>query len=756
MMLTKYLSKIYCILIILLPALWLFFTGCNTESTESADNHTTWKQSGSGADQSKYFDAKQITKQNVNQLKVAWFYPAKDTVAYFFNPIIVDTIMYVVAKNFSLVALNASTGKEIWIHANLQGITRRGINYWESKDKKDKRLLITTNNTLQEINAVTGKSILGFGNNGIVDLREGLDRNPATIRRIQSNTQGAVFEDLIFMGSSPGEFYFSAPGHIRAYNVITGKQVWTFHTIPQPGEFGYDTWPKDAYKYMGGVNAWGEISVDVKRGIVYFPLGSPTYDYYGADRTGSNLFGNCLLALDARTGKRLWHFQTVHHDLWDYDLSAAPQLITVKHNGKNIDAVAQATKNGFMFVFDRVSGKPLWPVEERPFPASEMPGEKSWPTQPIPTVLPSFSRHVVTFEDINPYFSKEEKEKWRKRIDSARSGLFVPPSDKYETMIIPGAVGGVNFGNTASAPEKGIVYILTQEYPSIYKLEKVKPPQLTLTADETKKVKALYTSTCQSCHGKNMEGLVGPSIINAGQRIDFEDFKDLLATGRGQMPGFPHIDEKSITALYKYLGGSPGRMRLNRKSDSLIMPEGPVVASGGVPIDKNNQRRIPGMSDYPAGLPRPTDRYTTDYGLSHANLLSPPWASIVAYDLNNGTIKWKKPLGEDTNTVKRGNKNIGAPNGSQRKGMIVTSTGILFSTAKGGKLYAFDADNGSVLWETNLPYETTGIPSMYMINGRQYIVVSATSPFTDDSFDRSKEPGALPRGYIVYALPESK
>ena len=388
----------------------------------SKSAYSTWEQYGGGPDQSKYFNASEITKENVSQMKLAWVYPTVDSLPNFFSPIVVDTIMYVMAKNSSLVALNANTGKEIWIHASLQGLTRRGINYWESKDRTDRRLLFTLNNSLQAIDALTGKSIMSFGKNGYVDMREGLGRPASSIRRLQSMMPGVLFDDLVIMGSAPGEGYFSAPGHIRAYNVVTGKLAWTFHTVPQPGEFGYDTWPKDAYKYVGGTNVWSEMSVDERRGIVYLPIGSPTYDYYAADRLGSNLFGNCLVALNARTGKRIWHFQTVHHDLWDYDLASAPQLITVKRGGKQIDAVAVATKHGFMFVFDRVTGKPVFPIEERTVPASKMPGEKAWPTQPVPSVVPSFTRHKVTKDMLNPYFSEEEKKKWNKRIDSAKSG----------------------------------------------------------------------------------------------------------------------------------------------------------------------------------------------------------------------------------------------------------------------------------------------------------------------------------------------
>jgi quinoprotein glucose dehydrogenase len=378
------------------------------------------------------------------------------------------------------------------------------------------------NNTIQEINALTGKSILTFGNQGIVSLKEGLDRDTSTIGRVQSTTPGCLFEDLILLGSSPGENLFSAPGHLRAYNVVTGKLVWTFHTIPQPGEYGYDTWPKDAYKYVGGANTWGEISLDKERGIAYFPVGSPTYDYYGADRLGSNLFSDCLLALDARTGKRLWHYQMVHHDLWDYDLAAAPQLLTVLHNGKKVDVVAQATKQGFLFVFDRVTGEPLWPIEERPVPLSDMPGEKAWPTQPFPTVVPPFTRHLVSIDDLNPYFTPEETSNWKKRIAAGRTGLFIPPSNKYEIFVIPGAVGGANFGNTAANPENGIMYVAFPDYPSVYKLEKAKPRETPLTKEMAAHAKNVYIQNCQSCHGADRAGKVGPSLLDMGSKLNFD------------------------------------------------------------------------------------------------------------------------------------------------------------------------------------------------------------------------------------------
>ena len=500
-----------------------------------------WQDYGGGPDSSKFVDLTEITPQNVAGLTVAWSYPVGDSNVYQFNPIVAGGRMYVLAKNQSLVALDAATGKEIWIHAGLRGIARRGINYWESPDGRHRRLTFQINNNLQAIDASTGKSILTFGTNGIVDLREGIGRDPALVGRVQSATPGKIFENLLLLGSAPGEGYLSAPGTLRAYDVVTGRLAWAFHTVPQPGEDGYETWPKDAWKYVGGANTWGEISVDTRRGIAYFPTGSATYDYYGADRIGSNLYANCLIALDARTGKRLWHFQVVHHDLWDYDLTAAPQLITVIHDGKPIDAVAQAAKHGFMFVFDRVTGKPLWPIEERPIEKSTIPGEQTWPTQPFPTKPAPFSRQRMTVDDLTPLFLTDaERTQWIERISKARSGLFAPLSTEHETIAVPGAVGGANWGNTASYPAKGLVYVISQDFPSFYQLSttppNLGPPPSARAAQGDQRGRGLYTQTCQACHGPDRAGSpTAPTLLGLGTRVTFEDFRQVVLVGRGHM-----------------------------------------------------------------------------------------------------------------------------------------------------------------------------------------------------------------------------
>ncbi len=747
----------------------LFFTLCWACNPDQATRYKEWNDYGGGPDHSKYVDHRQITRENVGQLEIAFVYPTGDNGNYRFNPVIVDGVMYVLAKNNSLVAIDATTGKELWIHANLRGIIQRGVNFWQSKDRKEKRLLICLNNTLQAIDANTGKSITTFGKNGYVDLKQGLDRDPATFGRATSTTPGKVFEDLIILGSAPGENLFSGPGHLRAYHVITGELIWVFHTIPHPGEYGYDTWPEEAYKYVGGTNTWGEISVDEDRGIAYFPIGSPTYDYDGADRPGSNLFGNCILALDAHTGKRLWHFQTVHHDLWDYDLTAAPQLITVNHDGKKIDAVAVASNHGFLFVFDRVTGEPLWPIEERPVPASDMPNEQAWPTQPFPTVVPPFNRQLVTVDDINPYFSPADKAKWTARVAAAKNGLFHPLSDTYEVVTVPGAVGGVNYGNTAADPKNGIVYVQTQELADFYSLKKREPaPQRNrsgfgsgrnsgVSPEVLAQGKALYAQHCLACHGENRAGIdgLGATLVNLSTKVNVEAFKGIMAVGKGRMPGFPHLTETEIAAIYAYLTpeaqrGSGGRG--NGSDDTPELPDGPVVASGGVPVDlpsPGGQR----MTDYPSTYTGPRSEYveTNNWGLGVPNLLTPPWSLIVAYDLNEGKIKWKIPLGNDDSIP--GSKNLSMPNGSQGKGMVVTSTGLLFSTCLDGRIYAYNTDDGEMLWSTDLGRNNPGgLPAMYEVDGRQYLVVCSVGSLKD----KSKVESDIPKGYIVYALPNKE
>jgi quinoprotein glucose dehydrogenase len=598
----------------------------------------------------------------------------------------------------------------------------------------------------------TGESILTFGKEGVVDIREGLGRE---VSRIETRGPATIFENIMILGSFPGEGYVSPPGHTRAYNVITGDMVWIFHTIPQPGEYGYETWPKDAYKYTGGVNNWGAMSVDEEREIVYIPIGSPTYDYYGADRIGSNLFGNCLLALDIRTGKRIWHFQTVHHDLWDYDLATAPQLITVNKNGKCMDAVSVATKSGFMFAFERETGEPLWPIEERPVPASNMPGEEAWPTQPFPTHIPPYTKQEVDVEDISPILlSEEDFEKWKVRTAKASKSIFTPP-DTTETITMPGATGGANWGNVASNPDKGLVYVLSKAMASYYQLKRVSDetsPRRRERAEREGSIQngtVAYEKHCIICHGADLGGnAIGPSLLTSGSNMNLRDLKQIVQNGLGRMPGMVHVEDEEIENILNLLRDKTSNSR-NSEENEEPLPEGPVVASGGAPgqaLLKSGRR---GGSEYPEGVDVPAHRYTTGYG-QQGHILNPPWSSITAYDMNQGTIKWTRPLGEHPEAIAKGEYNTGVPSGSSGQGMVVTSNGLIFATVTNGQVYAFDADNGDILWKTQTNQGISTLSSMYEVNGKIYFVVNATSPKKQKNKNSENQFGE----YVVFSLPQ--
>ena len=458
---------------ILLPVITAAFVIHAAEKTPSHDN---WPGNLGGPDSDQYSALKQVTKSNVSQLEIAWTYPTGERGNYLFNPVVIDGVMYVLAKNNSIVALDAATGKEIWTHENQGAVGTRGINYWESKDRSDRRLLYINAGFLTAVDAKTGKTIMSFGDNGRTDLRTGLDGDLTDVRALQTNNPGRIFENILIQPlPASGGAYDSKPADVHAYDVNTGKLVWVFHSVPHPGEFGYDTWPPEAWKTVGGVHNWNEMSLDEKRGIAYIPFGTARYDFYGVYRHGNDLFGNSLVALDARTGKRLWHFQIVHHDLWDYDLPTAPRLLTVKHNGKNVDIVAQPTKQGFLFVFNRVTGEPLWPIEERKVPQSDVPGEQSSPTQPFPTLPPPFARQSFTEKDINPYLPADEQAALHEKFKTYRNdGLFTPPSFQG-SIEIPGHNGGANWGSSGVDPVKGMMFIVSKEAPTLLKLELPRP-----------------------------------------------------------------------------------------------------------------------------------------------------------------------------------------------------------------------------------------------------------------------------------------
>lgn len=729
------------------------------ENTEAP--YTTWSAYGGGRDSAQYSALTEINKRNVSQLQQVWFYPAGNNGFRFgSNPIVAGNMMFVVGKDNNVVALEATTGKELWVYVigGSRYISHRGVSYWESKDHTDRRVLFAANNMLHAVDARTGKDIESFGEHGTVDLRMGISRDPKLVRQIQSGTPGRVFENLILMGSATGEEYESPPGDLRAYDVISGKMVWVFHTVPHPGEFGYDTWPKDAWKYIGGTNDWGEISVDEKRGIAFFPLGSPTYDFYGADRHGINLFSDCILALDARTGKYIWHYQTTHHDLWDYDLEVGPKLLTVKHDGKMVDVVAEAGKNGFVYVLDRVTGKPIWPIEERPVPKSTMPGEQAWPTQPFPTVVQPFARQKFAADEVNPYIADpKEREKIRADVSAAHSEGIYTPVGMENTMEIPGNNGGANWGSTAIDPNSGTFYVVSKDAPSMIKLEPKRPRREMRGPIETQG-QLVYIQNCQTCHLLTLKGQPPaiPSLLGVVERVGAKKVEDTVHNGAAPMPGFPDLTAEDIDRLIAYLSH----------------PE-----KGTVPPDIISRILAPPP---PRLAPTTGTRYWTGYGYmnSSENLpaIAPPWSTITAYDLNTGATKWQIPLGNVSEMLAKGIKETGSywPRG----GPVVTASGlIVMGTLSDSMLHVYDAETGKLIWETKVPGRPQGIPAIYEVAGREYIAISASSstPISTANPPAAAAGGEAPQessevnpgsprpsaveslptqGYYVYALPQ--
>ncbi len=705
----------------------------------SKQEHQTWQEYGGAPDSAQYSALQQINAGNVKQLKIAWTYPTGDKNRYSFNPIEVDSTVYVLAKKNSIVALDAVTGKELWVHAtdpNTRLLTNRGLNYWESPDRSDRRLLYAVNNNLQALDARTGKLIRSFGKDGSVDLRQGLGRDPESIVLVQSLTPGRVFENLLILGSATNQEYESAPGDIRAFDVRTGRQAWSFHTVPHPGEMGYETWPKDAWKNVGGANAWGELTVDTGRGIVYVPTGSPKYNFYGANRKGANLFGDCLLALDARTGKRIWHFQMVHHDIWDYDDATAPKLLTVQHKGRTVDAVAQTGKQGFVWVFDRVTGQPLWPIEERPVPKSDMPGEETWPTQPFPTKPPPFARQKFTVDDLSPFIDDPaEHARIRDEMLSARNeGLFTPPGLR-NTIQMPGNNGGANWGGAAVDPSRGMLYVVSKDLPAMLKLERendLTPPS---SGSPEQQGLALYQTKCQICHHADLKGQPPsvPSLVNIGARLNREQIQNIVTHGQGLMPGnagFSSADMAHLTAfLFRKDQDTPVALPVNSKK--------PQVAGN------------PAAARYRSGF----GFMSTSTGLSP---IKPPWTSLTAYDLNEGTIQWKIPLGEVPELAAKGFHDTGSH--FPKVGPVVTASGLIFTGTRDGNVRALDQRTGTVLWEFQLPAALEGMPAIYQAGGREYIVFCAaaqsSSTLLGGNGRAATQSTAEHGAYVAFALPD--
>ncbi|MBO9632230.1 MAG: pyrroloquinoline quinone-dependent dehydrogenase [Chitinophagaceae bacterium] len=699
---------------LLLP---FFFFSCSQQSDRS------WSTYKADAASSSYSPLTEISAQNVNNLQVAWtFYPDDAAEGSRFNgsqcnPIIIDGIMYTASARRRIYALDAATGHKIWefdpFNGGPGGGPFRGVTYWEDPSGKDKRILFTGDDWLFAVNAETGKIIQSFGDSGRVSMNVGIRDDPKLIS-VKPTSPGIIFRNLIIIGNMVGELYGSQPGYVRAYDVMSGKLVWTFHTIPLPGETGYETWPKDAWKYAGGANSWAGMSIDEKRGMVFFSTGSPSYDFYGADREGKNLFANCVVALDASTGKHIWHFQTIHHDLWDYDLPAPPNLVTLEKEGKLIDAVAQTSKVGFLYVLDRETGIPVFPIEEKPVPASDVPGEKAWPTQPFPLRPKPYARHLLTENDLSD-FSPDSRDSLLAQFRRSRyDGLFTPPSLKG-SINFPGTIGGSEWGGAAFDPSTHIIYLKSNESPEIDQLVKIDNSILSGPEQEQVNGREVYITYCASCHKEDRTGSepLYPSLVDLKKRMPEDQALQRVREGAGKMPPFARILNGKEKAVINYLydkwrePGVPNtedlnEIRLNRKSNLRTSTDTSKQDPRVMYLNTLAYMQWRDPEDRPA--------------------IKPPYATLNAINLNTGDYLWIVPTGNLPELQKKGDPPTGS---TGSPGPMVTAGGLVFiGGGRDKRLMAYDTKTGKQVWEYALPSFSSSTPSSYKANGKQYIAVS--------------------------------
>jgi len=705
-----------------LPVLAVCILSCTIDT--SSPDHSGWPAYAGHKDGNRYSSNEQINPENVASLTVAWTFSSadKDTGNHSqiqCNPIMMDGVVYGVSPWSKLFALDAGTGKLKWeFHPSSLDTSGendhnsffkvvRGVMYWQSESGDDKRIFYSPGSKIYCINAADGNPVMSFGKKGFIDLIENVSREPGSYNPfIAATTPGIIYKNTMIMGSRVVETADAAPGDIRAFDVITGELKWTFHTIPHPGEKGYETWPdKDAWKKLGGANSWAGMALDEKRGIVYVPTGTVSGDFYGGFRKGQNLYGNSLIALDGATGKYIWHYQFVHHDMWDRDLAANPNLITISQNGKSIDAVAQTTKHGFIFMFDRETGKPIFPINETPVPASDLPGEEPWPTQPIPTLPEPFARQEFTANDVSdrtPEVHAELMEKFNKVKYGAK---FTPPS-KEGVWIFPGFDGGGEWGGASVDKETAIMYVNSSELP--WSLTMIDVPSKNLSSNSFKSIgQSVYGKYCLSCHGPELKGNGSsyPSLVNLDKKYNEQTLGNIVENGRNMMPAFKQIKGIDKEALNSFL--------LNKEEKE---PSGTLVkkqeTKEGFPIKKNILDEVPyDFTGY--------NRFLDKYGYPG---IKPPWGTLNAVDLNNGKLLWKVPLGEYDELTQQGIPVTGTENYG---GPLVTKGGLVFIAAtKDEKIRAFDKKTGKKLWEHLLPASGFATPATYFFNGKQYVVIA--------------------------------
>ena len=667
------------------------------QSPSSRGHRVDWGVYRGDAQGTQFAPLAQIHAGNVHRLAPAWEYHTGDATprsTMHVNPIIVDGVMYITTHSMQAVALDAETGRRLWSFdpaphndGKVVRLRNRGVTYW--KHPSGDRVFHFVRDRAYALNARTGRLITSFGENGFIDLRRGLGMAPEKVA-LEMTSPGAVFEDLLILGSRVNESYDAAPGHIRAFDAMTGRLRWTFHTIPQPGESGYDTWQWIPGESYGGANAWGGLTVDQDRGWVFAATGSATDDFYGAFRKGDNLFSNCVLALDARTGVRKWHYQTVRHDIWDYDNPSAPILVTLTSEGRRRDAVVQLTKMGFTFVLDRETGTPLFPVHDMPVAQSGVPGEQTAPTQPVPLKPAPLVRQALTEAHLTN-ITPESREFALREFRRYRSGGVYTPPSLQGTLTTPGFWGGVEWHGASFDPMLNVLYVNANDVSTIHSLRAVYENTAGATQAPLERGREIYGRTCAACHGATRQGAppLTPALLNVTMTADA--LEAVIRQGRNGMPAFPHFTKLDIDGLVSFL-----------RSEHVS-----GTASTG---------------------PRPPDRYTVDGYRPFIDSLgvpatAPPWGTLNAIDLVSGEILWKVPLGEYPQLLARGVRHTGTVNFG---GVVATAGGIAFVAATADeKIRAFEAHSGRVLWEYQLPAGGYATPSVYMVNGRQYVAIAA-------------------------------
>ncbi len=672
---------------------------------------------GGGPDNIHYSTLKQINRKNVKNLQVAWSYDSGDQFPgseMECNPIIVNGILYATTPKLRVIALDAGTGKLRWSFDPNEGrrvvskMRNRGVAYWEGANG-DKRIYVTVRQYLYALNAENGEPVADFGDKGKIDLRCDLGRDPSQLF-VSDTSPVMVYEDSLIVGSIVPETLPAAPGDIRAYDARSGKLRWSFHTIPHPGEYGYQTWPKGAWQYIGGANNWCGMSLDVDRGIVFVPTGSAAFDFYGANRVGDDLFANSLIALDVNTGKRLWHFQSVRHDLWDRDLPTPPALVRVKHDGKWVDAAAQLTKSGWVYLFDRETGKPLFPVEYHKYPKSEVDGEVTAETQPLPVKPAPFARQIFTPDMVTDRTPEAHAAVLKRLQASVSAGQFVPLNLKG-TIIFPGLDGGGEWGGPAFDPETELLYVNSNEM--------AWEPYLVERDRSAHSGKQLYLSNCATCHRADEKGSPPefPSLVNISAKMDENEVMDMLRHGSGRMPSFVNLPYSDLQAIMRYV---------------VYGEDVPIAVSPEKPSPIDLKYRFSGYEKFldPQGYPA----------------VKPPWGTLNAINLNTGEYVWKIPFGQYPELARQGVPYTGSENYG---GGVVTAGGLFFiaATSYDKKMHAFDKATGELLWETLLPAAGNATPAVYELNGKEYVVIACGG-------GKSKDP---PGGsYVAFALPRTR